>query len=207
MNVLDIKGKRGRENDAQSDQGKRDVSTLLLSQFYIHPMFRDYESPLRLMMETMHRQVLYDPALSIHVRLYTRVGIHMYLVPVASAMDRLRFADVIRIDVLGVRGDRKMQTDDVLHLTYDFSYLRLFPALSVLYLLNCNICLGSHLFDSAPNLTSFYANACDVYFVAPDFDIANTSGKISLVNMVDHTQAPVAQSGTAFPIPPYVSTV
>lgn len=190
--TIALKRVRDDQDGAGAETSKRhaDVSSLLLRQFAIHPMLHGdaAEIPLRLLMDTMHRTAVHDPAASIFVRMYTRVaGLHMYQVPASTAIDTLRFGDVVRIDILGVRADRKTQTDDVLHLTYDFSYLRAFPALEVFYVLNCNACLGSHLAESAPHLKSLYINSCDIFFVAPDFDVANESGIISLVNLVDRS--------------------
>ena len=192
-NAMSIALKRIREDGSEHVAAAKrpaDAATLSLRDFAMHPVYiGSTETPLRLLLEAAHRTATRDPNASIYVRFYTRVGMHMYQVPAESTSETLRFGDIVRIDVLGVRGERKMQTDDVLHLTYDFSYLRAFPALEVFYVVNCNVCLGSHLFEGAPRLKSLYINSCDVFFVAADFDLHNKSGAISLVNVVDRTAA------------------
>lgn len=186
MNTLSIALKRDREgdvDDAFASSNKKTASSMLLRQIVDHPFFRDTEIPLRLFFETLHRNAMRieEP---INIQLYAQVQRHMYRIPPIMAMERTKFSDVVRIDLIGDL-NRQLETDSVLFFTYDFSYLSIFPSLQILHISHCHACLGSHLLSSVPNLVSFYMIDCEIFFQADDFALAMQSGKVTLLNVVE----------------------
>lgn len=186
LEVLSIALKRSREEDEEEKARKKVASSLLLRQIGSHPMWMDYETVIRLLFETLHRNALYQEE-PINVQLYARVQQHMYRIPPVIVLEKTRFAEVVRIDLIGSLS-RQTETDDVLFYTYDFSYLRLFPALEIVHIANCHACLGSHLLESVPHLLSFTMMQCEIFWVSPDFEAARESGKVTLIELIDRTK-------------------
>lgn len=186
MNVLSIALKRVREDETNVGFGsglKKTASSMLLRQIADHPFLRDTEVPLHLFFETLHRNAM-RVSQPIDIQLYAQVQCHMYRIPPVLALERTRFVDVVRIDLVGDPA-RQMETDSVLFFTYDFSYLSIFPSLQIIHISHCHACLGTHLLESVPNLVAFYMVDCEIFFKAPDFERVMQSGKVTLLNIVD----------------------
>lgn len=185
MHSLLIALKRRAEEPTELLPSKKTASSLLLYQVANHPLARDYDTPVRLLFETLHRNAMRQEE-PINVQLYARIKQLVYRIPPVIALERTRFAEVVRLDLIGL-ASRQLESDEVLFYTYDFSYLAIFPSLEMIHVSHCHVCLGSHLLEGVPNLSSLYMIACEVFWVAPDFQRAVDAGKVTLIDMVDRT--------------------